>query len=80
MSELTRHDIPETVKNVIKVAVAVDVIDIADVYCLGAKYAPDNWMSLVDSLIEYAYMWIHSDSSKHTAVVEAAEKFWQEVL
>jgi len=77
--EITRHDMPASFKGVISAALATDTIDLLDFYCMAANHG-NNWSAFVDDLIETAYCWIHSDSSKHSIVVEAAEKFWQETL
>jgi hypothetical protein len=73
---ITRHDIPEEVKHVIDVAITFDVIDSYELYVLAVKHNK-NWEDLVNDICEMAYSWIHSDKSKHEAVVEAAELYWK---
>lgn len=77
MENLSRHDIPENIKNVINVAIEQKVVDVFDVYVLATE-CRNNFEKLVDELIEYAYSWIHVDGLKHKKVVEAAEIIWKE--
>ena len=74
---MTRFDIPETVANVVRKAMAHGVIDAIDVFALAVKHGTD-WKSLVDEICEIAFTLFHSveGREKHKAVVMAAEEFW----
>jgi hypothetical protein len=72
---MTRHDIPNEVKDFIEVAIEVRTIDALDVYALATKHGND-WRGLIGEVIEYAFSNRHWDSNQHKAVVQAAELFW----
>lgn len=76
---LTRHDIPQEVKDVIDVAIREYVIDTKEVYVLALKHG-DNWYELISDIVESAYAWRYVDSSVHEAVVTEAEKFWRKYI
>lgn len=76
-SSFDRFDIPATVQNVIKVAIEQNVIDAMDAYAMGVAHGND-WKALVQDIVEAAFSWIHTNSEKHSAVVQAAELFWIE--
>ncbi len=78
---MTRFDIPESVKALINKAVEVDIIDAVEVYSLASEHG-DNWMALVDDVVEMAFSHIHSTDGrkKHSAIVTLAEKIWKEML
>jgi len=75
MTKLTRHDIPNTVKNVITTALEHNVIDAIEIYSLASEHG-DDWQALVTDLCQAAFTLIHIDLDAHRAVVQAAEKHW----
>ena len=75
--QLTRHDIPQTVKDVLNVAVQNRTIDIFDVYEMAITHGT-NWANLVNELCEVAFSNIHWNKESHTQVVAAAEAYWIE--
>lgn len=76
---MNRFDIPQTVQDVIKVAIEENVIDAIGVfeiaYAMGADSSKD-WNLLVDEIVECAFASRHCAGDKHVNVVKVAEKFW----
>ena len=77
-AKMNRHDIPQTVQNVINVAIAQGVIDAIDVYGLANEYG-DDWHALVNQICGWAGTWMHTDNARRVAVIKAAEDCWQEI-
>lgn len=83
MTEITRHDIPPAVKDLMTIAEEQGLIDIFEMFTLGAKfggqYAPD-WKGLVDELTEYAYVTRTQDGGKkHSVICEYADKAYKQL-
>lgn len=79
-SNPTRHDIPPSFLNVINVAIANDVIDLADfAVMLYAHNADELWdfKAIVDEVCLAAFAQ-RQDGNGHANVVKAAEIFWME--
>lgn len=72
---MTRHDIPETIKNYIETAIETRTIDALSLYGLAIKYG-DNWRGLIEEVNEYAFSNRHWNGNAHRDVVEAAEAYW----
>lgn len=75
--KVTRHDIPQTVKDVINVAVHNQTIDIFDVYELANEHGQD-WVMLVNDLCQIAHSNRHWNADAHRDIVAAAEAYWAE--
>lgn len=73
--EISRHDIPQEMKNLLIVAIDACDLDTFSVYELASKHGND-WLALSEDLCEIAYCMIHVDGTIHERVVQEAEKFW----
>ena len=73
---MNRHNIPVEVKAVIDEAIAVGVIDPAEVYVMAVRYG-DNWSSLIDGITDIA-MRLHSKEGRasYYRIVDKAKAFW----
>jgi len=83
MENITRHDIPESVKKLLTIAEEKGLIDGLDIFTLGAKfgrqYAPD-WQGLIDELVEYSFATRHGDGGKkHSVIAGYADKAYVEI-
>lgn len=76
--EFTRHDIPESVKDLLKVAIETKTYDIMTVYAAAVNFNY-NWRALTEDVCETAFANRHSSSNAHKLVVEAAELVWKEL-
>jgi hypothetical protein len=82
-----RHDLPESAKNVVKVALENDVVDalaLCETISELEEKAADGKVdpaALVDLLVEYAFcarLGGFHGRDVHANVVTAAEKFWKD--
>ena len=73
---MTRHDIPDAIKNLLHVAIQHDVLDACDVYALATEHGAD-WSTLVDYLCECAHAGRHCNSAAHSAIMGQAEVYWR---
>ena len=55
MDELTRHDVPNEIAGMTKIAVARRVIDALDALVLGVKHGTD-WSAYASELVDYAFV------------------------
>jgi len=78
MSDFNRHDIPESVKNLIKVAVETDAFDMMEVYAAAINFGSD-WKALTQDIVETADAHRHCPGDVHGQVVRAAELVWKEL-
>jgi hypothetical protein len=76
---MTRHDVPETVKNLLTVAQEALSLDVLDMYQLAANFGTD-WKALTEELCLYAHASRHDGRGTNAKVVRAAEKVWAEIL
>lgn len=73
--EISRHDIPQEIKDLLIVAIDACKLDAFSIYELATEHR-DDWHALADDLCEIAFASIHVDVSIHRRVVVAAEKYW----
>lgn len=78
MNEFSRHDMPQSVKDLIGVAIENSVFDLFDVYAAAANHGND-WRALTDEICSTAFAMRHGASDTHSRVVRSAEKVWQEL-
>ena len=76
--EFTRHDIPESVKDLLKVAIETKTYDIMTVYAAAVNFG-FNFRALTEDVCEAAFANRHSSGNAHKLVVEAAELVWKEL-
>ena len=74
MNEITRHDVPASIKDLIAVAQEAIRLDGLDIIELTSKCG-DDWRAWADELCDIAYA---DRLGGHARVVQAAEKVWQE--
>lgn len=72
--KITRHDIPEAIQNIIKLAIDIHMIDAVDIYILAME-CQENWSDLISELCCIAYNNRHTNPEHNKAIVKAAEKF-----
>ena len=72
MNEFSRHDMPETVKNLIKVAVETRSYDLIEVYAAAVNFGSD-WQTLTEDICNTAFANRHAAGDGHGLVVKAAE-------
>ena len=77
-NEITRFEIPQSVKHFLNVAMNYDVVDVFDVYGLATKHK-DNWAALVEEIVLYAFKDRHCNRCKHVEVSKAADAYWVDV-
>ena len=75
--ELTRHDIPDSVKNLLKIATETGVYDLSDLYCSAIQHGTD-WKALTAEICETGFARRMSDTEIHSRIVKAAEAVWME--
>lgn len=78
MNEFSRHDMPETVKNLIKVAIETRAYDMIEVYAAAVNFGSD-WKALTDDICTTAFANRHAAGDGHGQVVRAAELVWKEL-
>jgi hypothetical protein len=60
---ITRFDIPRTVQTFLNTAVTLGVLDVHDVFALGATHG-DSWTALLDDVMEIAFTGRHNDKGR----------------
>ena len=78
MNEFSRHDMPETVKNLIKVAVETRAYDLIEVYAAAVNFGSD-WQALTEDICNTAFANRHAAGDAHSQLVKAAELVWKEL-
>lgn len=78
MDEFNRHDIPETVKNLIGTAVELGVYDLFEVYAAAVNHGSD-WRALTDDICTTAFAIRHGVNDTHSRIVRVAEMVWKEL-
>lgn len=76
---MSRHDIPDAVKNLLTVAQEALGLDAWDLYELAANFGTD-WKALTEELCLYAHANRHDGRGTNAKVVRAAEEVWSEFL
>jgi len=79
MNPFNRHDMPETVKNLIEVAVATGAYDLIEVYAAAVNFGAD-WKALTQDIVETAFTCRHLPGNIHGQVGVAADLVWAELL
>lgn len=74
-ADITRHDIPNSIRNLIVVAQEALELDTWEIYALAANYGAD-WLKLTETLCDYGFANRHANSEAHRRIVEAAEGVW----
>lgn len=67
-----RFDIPKPVRDFLAVAVASNIIDPAEVFCLAGTFGSD-WRAIIDSVTEAAHVSRLHNKEGNAAVCRAAE-------
>lgn len=75
----SRHDIPEEVQNIIKVAIEKDILDPIELYVLATNYGK-HWPGLIERLLEYAYADRHVDGGKkQESITSLADEYFAKI-
>ena len=78
MNDFNRYDMPDSVKNLIVVAVQTETYDAIEVYAAAVNFGSD-WHALTDDICKTAFAQSHCSGNGHDLVVKAAELVWTEL-
>jgi TRAP-type mannitol/chloroaromatic compound transport system substrate-binding protein len=78
MSEFSRYEMPESVKNLIKVAVETRAYDMIEVYAAAVNFGTD-WKALTQDIVEVAFSQRHCPGDIHGQVAKAADLVYVEL-